>query len=114
VPSQPDSDGGSPDPRKGSVRIDTHRDGGSTTVALAGELDFNLAESVDLAIREAEETQSGRVIVDLSDLSFIDSTGLSVLLSARKRVGDRLTFIPSNDDSVARLLALTGTTELLG
>jgi anti-anti-sigma factor len=104
----PDSQAGSSD----SFRLESIRDGDSITLSLTGELDQTTAEAVDLAIRSAEESQIGAVVVDLSALTFIDSTGLSVLLAARKRDDDRLAFVPPTHDSVARLLALTGTTEL--
>jgi anti-anti-sigma factor len=45
--------------------------------------------------------------------SFIDSTGLSVLLKAKKRSDGRLRYIASKNDAVTRLLELTGTNEIL-
>jgi anti-anti-sigma factor len=53
--------------------------------------------------------------VDLSALSFMDSTALSVFLQAIKRDrrdGNRLSFVPSKHEAVTRLLALTDTAEL--
>ncbi len=64
------------------------------TVSLAGELDFATAFDVELrlerAIREADE-----VVVDLSGLEFIDSTGIRTIIEAhqaarRDGVGFRL------------------------
>ena len=109
----PDSDPGSPDLAGSPLQINTDRDGDSITIALTGELDFKSTPDVERAIRDAEETEVGHVVVDLSELWFIDSTGLSVLLNARKRNNGRLRCIPSAHDSVAQLLALTGTTEFL-
>jgi len=93
-----DSDPGSSDLTGTPLQINTDRDGDSITIALSGELDLNSTEDVDLAIRAAEETEIGRVVVDLSALSFIDSTGLSVLLGARKRNNGQLHYIPSTND----------------
>ena len=53
------------------------------TVALDGELDFATAFDVELrleqAIRDADE-----VVVDLTNLEFIDSTGIRTLLEAHQ------------------------------
>lgn len=86
---------------------------GTVAIALKGELDLASADELDAVIRDAEETDIGWIVVDLSDVSFIDSTGLSVLLNAKKRSNGRLSCIPSNHDAVTRLLELTGTIQML-
>jgi anti-sigma B factor antagonist len=99
------------------LEIETRREGDSLTIALSGEVDLATVDRLDLAIRSAEETDVGRIVLDLSGLSFLDSTGLSVLLQAKARHredGNRLTFIPSKHEAVTRLLALTETTAMLG
>ena len=53
--------------------------------------------------------------MDLSDLSFIDSTALEVLLRAsirHRQDGKRLSFVKSKHDSVTTLIALTCTEEM--
>jgi len=90
-------------------------EGDSVIVAVAGEIDLSTADQLDGAIRDAEETEISRIVVDLSALSFIDSTGLAVLLEAIKRTrrdGNRLSFVRSKHEAVTRLLALTDTTEM--
>ena len=82
-------------------------------ITLSGELDAANAELLDRAIRKAEEEDSETIFVDLRELSFMDSVGLSVLCVARNRC-DRIRFVPSDHDQVARLIALTRTDEVLG
>jgi anti-sigma B factor antagonist len=82
-------------------------------IALSGELDLASAGGLDAAIRNAVETDIGRIVVDLSGVSSIDSAGLSVLLGAKKRSDGRLRYVPSNHEAVTRLLELTGTIEML-
>jgi anti-sigma B factor antagonist len=97
------------------LEIETEREGDSITIALFGEIDLATVEQLVLAIRRAEETDVGRIVLDLSELSFLDSTGLSALLEANARSrqnGNRLTFIPSKHEAVTRVLALTDTTEI--
>jgi anti-sigma B factor antagonist len=109
------SNADSPDMRGKPADIKSKREGDSVTVAVAGEIDLSTADQLDAAIREAEETETERIVVDLSALSFIDSTGLSVLLEAIKRTrrdGNRLGFVPSKYEAVTRLWALTDTTEM--
>jgi anti-sigma B factor antagonist len=114
-----DDDGSNADPPAMSRKpadIESKPEGDSVTVAVSGEIDLSTADELDAAIREAEKTETDRVVVDLSGLSFVDSTGLGVLLEAIKRNrsdGNRLSFVPSKHEAVTRLLALTGTTELL-
>ena len=97
------------------LEIQTHREGDSITIALSGEMDLSTNHRLDLAIRRAEEADVGLIVLDLSELSFLDSTSLSALLeaSARDRQnGNRLRFIPSNHDAVQRVIALTDTAEM--
>jgi anti-anti-sigma factor len=94
--------------------IDTRREGECVTVAVAGEIDVSTAGELDAAIREAEEGEISRIVVDMSELYFIDSTALEVLLRAsirHREDGNRLSFVPSKHDSVTTLIALTCTTE---
>jgi anti-sigma B factor antagonist len=95
--------------------IDTRREEESVTVVVAGEIDASTAGELDAAIREAEKAEASRIVVDLSELSFIDSTALEVLLRASSRHrqdGNRLRFVPSKHDSVTTLIALTCTAEI--
>jgi anti-sigma B factor antagonist len=104
-------------PRRKRFEIRRSDDGdpvGTVAIALSGELDLASAEELDLAIRDAEETDAGWIVIDLSEVAFVDSTGLSVLLHAKKRSDGRLSYIPSDHDAVTRLLELTGTIEILG
>ena len=80
-----DSNVGSPDLATKSVEIRSHRKGDSVTIIVAGEIDLSTAGKLDAAIRHAEDTVIGQIVVDMTDLSFVDSTGLSVLLRASVR-----------------------------
>jgi anti-anti-sigma factor len=53
----------------------------STTVRVAGEVDLACAHRLRAALRGL----TGDAVLDCSELSFIDSTGLSVLLGAHRR-----------------------------
>lgn len=94
------------------IRIDREED--AAVISLSGELDLSVAKELDGCIRDVEETEVSRIVMDLSDLSFIDSTGLEVLMNAKRRShSGRLSFTPSRHDGVARVLSVTRTQELL-
>ena len=110
-----DSNVGSPDLATKPVEIRSHQKGDSVTIIVAGEIDLSTAGKLDAEIRHAEDTVIGQIVVDMTDLSFVDSTGLSVLLRASVRSrenGNRLSFVPSKHEAVTRLVALTGTGEM--
>jgi anti-sigma B factor antagonist len=96
--------------------IRTRLESDVTVIAVSGEVDLASADQLDKAIRDAEQSAAGWIVIDLEDLRFMDSTCLGVLLQARRRAretGDRLRFICSSHQQVTRLLSITETSELL-
>ena len=64
-----------------------------TIVAIAGELDIGTAPRLQEALSSSAVTGSDAVMVDLSEVAFMDSTGLSLLLeldAELRRRGGRL------------------------
>jgi anti-sigma B factor antagonist len=68
-------------------------DGGSVVVSLAGELDLYNAQAVRETLLECCDRSPERLIVDLSEVRFIDSTALGVLIEARSRLANRRAFM---------------------
>jgi anti-sigma B factor antagonist len=67
------------------VDIETRRD--DVVVArLTGELDISLAESVGRQIAEAMPSSARGVVVDMSRLDFLDSSGVSMLFGLVRKV----------------------------
>ena len=60
--------------------------GGAERIAVSGELDAYTAPQLRKLIDEVLDTTSTDVVVDLSATTFIDSTGLGVLVGGLKRV----------------------------
>ena len=80
-------------------------------VALSGELDLATASSVEEQLVELDGTDSpSRLVLDIRGLSFIDSTGLSLLINAdnRARKAGRRVTIVSGNGAPRRILATTG------
>ena len=97
------------------LSIDLHHEVDEVRIALAGELDIGSAMDLDEALIAAERSGASRIVLDLSELVFLDSTGLRAILSAELRAsvdGFHLVLVPG-PERVQRLFALTGTAEFL-
>ncbi len=58
---------------------------GATVVSLAGELDLESSPRLDEVVGRLISRGHARLVLDLADLGFIDSIGLSALLTAQRR-----------------------------
>jgi anti-anti-sigma factor len=86
------------------------REGDDIVVArLTGELDIAGAESTGRRIAEAVPSSARGVVVDMTDLDFIDSSGVSMLFTLARRVGSRrqeLRVVAPAGRPVARVLQI--------
>lgn len=70
-----------------SLEVQTRQiDGGVTVVAPSGRLDVAGAPTLKAAIGDAVKGGVPRLIIDLEDVSFVDSTGLGSVIAALKMV----------------------------
>jgi anti-anti-sigma factor len=99
----------------GTLVVRTSKDGDNQVVSLCGELDLANAGTAESALGAALETNDTQVVVDMSELEFIDSTGIALLVTAIGHDGDaaRVRFVPSASPAVTRVLELTGLAERL-
>jgi anti-sigma B factor antagonist len=63
--------------------------GTAYVVRLGGELDLYNAAQVRAALVEAVAEAPERIVVDLGEVEFLDSTALGVLIEARSRLANR-------------------------
>jgi len=75
-----------PQPSHASTRV--YEDGPHTIVEARGEIDLASSEELDRALRDVAARSSGRVIVDLSGVTFLDTAGLRTLVRARERMDE--------------------------
>lgn len=77
------------------LAVTTERTGTTVRIIASGELDLatvpKLREQTDLCLADHAEI----IVLDLSDISFIDSTGIHAVLEAAQRGPDRVRIIPS-------------------
>jgi anti-sigma B factor antagonist len=67
--------------------------GTARVVSLAGELDLYNAEAVREALLDAAAGSPERIVVDLGEVEFVDSTALGVLIEARTKLDNRRAFL---------------------
>jgi anti-sigma B factor antagonist len=97
----------------GQLQIESTSRGDTIVLSLRGELDLTSAPVFERELRAVGETSPRRVVIDLSGLEFMDSTGLRALLLARERAqsdGHELA-LRRGPRQVQRVLELTKTAE---
>ena len=82
---------------------------GAVIVRLAGELDLYNSEDVRTALAETIEAAPGqRIVVDMSEVEFVDSTALGVLIEARARLGEDALLLAAPQLETRRTLQVSG------
>ena len=97
-----------------TLELTVSEHGGETVVGAAGELDVNTAPELREQLARLVNEGARQIVVELSDVSFVDSTALSVLVSALKRLrqADGDLQLASPTPSVRRVFEITGLTRL--
>jgi anti-sigma B factor antagonist len=87
---------------------------GKTVLSAVGELDVNTAPELREHLSRLINGGAHQIAVDLAEVSFVDSTALSVLVSALKRIrqADGDLTLASPNPSVRRVFEITGLTRL--
>jgi anti-sigma B factor antagonist len=86
---------------------------GTRVLLLAGELDLYTAPDVEEALLELLSAGAMRVVVDLSDVTFIDSVALGVIVRARKELGTSGTLGVVCPPGVSRFFEVAGLDRIL-
>ena len=83
---------------------------GNVVLAVGGEIDVVTADQVRAALIESLDEWSGRVVVDLAGVSFLDSQGIAMLVRVRKACGvdAKRLVIRSPRPQVRKVFELTG------
>ena len=69
------------------------RRNGAAIVHLVGELDLYNAQELRSALLDLCTEQPERLVVDLAEVGFVDSTALGVLIEARAKLANRRSFL---------------------
>lgn len=96
-------------------RVEVRNADATTVISVSGELDLASSPALEEELERVSQSDAQLVVVDLRNLEFMDSTGLSVLVRAHQRAeenGRRLGLV-NGSQQVQRLLTLTGVADRL-
>ncbi len=99
----------------GRLAMRSERERDVHTVHLAGELDLANGQDVEDELLRVEATDVPSIVIDLSELTFIDSTGIRLLVTADARArkdSERLSIL-RGPPSVQRVFELCGVAAIL-
>jgi anti-anti-sigma factor len=84
-------------------------------IALAGEVDIAVAKQVEAAQDDGIRESAGAFVVDLCDVDFLDSTGVSLLMHARALLGreERVLVVICPPGPARRIFEVAGVLDLL-
>jgi anti-anti-sigma factor len=97
------------------LSMTSERDGDVHVIALFGELDLAAADSVERELLRVEATDAGSIVVDLSRLTFMDSTGARLVwhADARSRAGANRLGLRRGPRAVQRVFEISGIADML-
>ena len=98
------------------LTIDLDHGTAAAIITLGGELDVVCADTFRRRFTEATESEPAQVVIDLRDLTFIDSTGLALLLRVNEMSqndGFALSIVCSEDSAPSKIFRMTGTHKIL-
>lgn len=93
-----------------SIDIKSENNGAAVVFALKGSLDLATSPTVRAALLEAANDGKHEIVVDLTHVEFIDSTGLGALIGGHRRAlesGGSVSLVVT-DGPISRLLNITG------
>jgi anti-sigma B factor antagonist len=95
------------------LKIERTADGDRLVLALYGELDLASAPALKSELHDAESNGFSHLVTDRSELEFMDSTGIALLIRAQRTANEnRKTFsLRRGPAQVQRVLELTGALE---
>jgi anti-anti-sigma factor len=113
APHPPDSSPG-PEKEAPNLEIDSIRSGAGVTVVVRGDIDPATQAQFHAAL-DAAVGEAAQVDVDLRDVTFMDSTGLSVLFQAHQRAAGRgaTVVVRNTSATVRRLFQITAMDRIL-
>jgi anti-sigma B factor antagonist len=94
--------------QSGSFRtVEESVDEETQLVEIHGDVDLKTARSFRGAIDEAAQDGKPRLIVDMSGVPFMDSSGLAALIGAQKAFRDKIQLIVVCPDNLRRIFEVT-------
>jgi len=96
-------DGGPPELSLSQARV-----GHRLVLAAEGEIDIASADRLRAALADAAGSGCAEIWLDLSDVGFMDSTGITAIVDARRRMDGRRFALICPDGPVRRVIEIAG------
>ena len=98
-----------------NIKSNYENDSNEWLVALKGELDLACANNLKEELYKAVEEKFADVVIDMTDLEYIDSTGIGVLVGLMKklRTDGKDIKISNAKDNVKRIFKITGLDQII-
>ena len=97
------------------IGIDVAERSGATVVAVSGDVDMQTAPQLAEALQAVSSSANTSLVVDLSAVEFLDSSGLGVLVAAHRELsanGGRMKLVRPRP-AINKVLTLTRLTEII-
>lgn len=94
-----------------ALQITTRTDDDGVVLVLNGEIDMAAEEQFHRVVQDTlESAPHQRIVLDCTELRFVDSSGLRVLIQSHRSARERgaMLFIASVTDRLAQILRVTG------
>jgi anti-sigma B factor antagonist len=88
-------------------------DRGVVVISVCGDVDAFAAPALKEQLFAGIDSGAEKVVVDMTASTFIDSTGLGVLVAGLKRARGRKLSIVSDDDGLRRIIRIVGLDRVL-
>src|SRR4051794_3333804 len=92
------------------LEVHTVHEGDAVTIVVAGEIDLASSTQLNRELDAALDARPARLRIDLAAVGFMDTSGVALLLKARRRAleqGARFA-VSSTSPVIGRLLEITG------
>ncbi len=103
------------------IRSETHSESvdgvAIATIAFSGDIDLPVVEAFKATVSPERLGDADAVILDMTEIRFIDSSGIHALVTAWRALGEsgkRSTIVIARGSGVERVLAMTGLLEEIG
>ncbi|MEV6394478.1 STAS domain-containing protein [Streptomyces sp. NPDC051907] len=93
-----------------ALTVHTRTTPAGPVIELAGDLDHHTATDVRALLSDLALTEGQQLVIDLAQLAFCDSSGITVLIAARNRAltADAAVVLAAVPDRVSRVFRVVG------
>lgn len=97
------------------IEVDVQRDGDTVVLLLAGEVDLTTAPAVSDVLGSVVDPDTRQVVLDLTGVGFLDSSGLALTVALYRDLGPRdgVVTVRNANTTVRKIFSLTGIDQIV-